>query len=188
MRNEIVRYHRWEDQQASLLGKLMIRKGLKMYGFNDECLELIEYNKYGKPYISGKINFNISHSGDYVICAISENIKLGIDIEKITRIDFNHFKSQFLAQEWNGIINSKNQLRQFYKYWTQKEAVIKAAEKGLSISLRSFFIRDCVATLRQEVWYLSDINIDSKEYCCSLAVDRKIRHIDVYLKKVYFNN
>jgi 4'-phosphopantetheinyl transferase len=38
-------------------------------------------NEYGKPYLRGysKFNFNISHSGDFVVCAIDE-LSVGIDI------------------------------------------------------------------------------------------------------------
>ena len=46
----------------------------------------IGFNAYGKPILLNtkyKIDFNISHSGDYVIMAIVYNAGIGIDIEQI---------------------------------------------------------------------------------------------------------
>lgn len=47
----------------------------------------IERNEYGKPYFSNRELpcFNISHSGDYIACALSES-EIGIDIQKIRGI------------------------------------------------------------------------------------------------------
>ena len=45
--------------------------------------DMIENNKYGKPYIKNNpIYFNISHSSDYVVIGISDSA-IGVDIEHL---------------------------------------------------------------------------------------------------------
>ncbi len=53
-------------------------------------------NHYGKPYLNGYPNyyFNISHSGEFVVCAISNN-PVGIDIEQIKQIEYEEIAKSF---------------------------------------------------------------------------------------------
>ena len=87
--------------------------------------------KNGKPLIDG-IHFNISHSGHQVICGFSNEGQLGVDLEKISPIDFEDFTSVFSVQEWAAIKNANNPIRAFYWFWTRKESIIKALGHNLS--------------------------------------------------------
>ncbi|WP_423237249.1 4'-phosphopantetheinyl transferase family protein [Clostridium putrefaciens] len=56
-------------------------------------------NQYGKPY-SGEypqFKFNISHSGDYVLCSIDDK-PIGVDIEEIKPIEYEEIAKNFLQQ------------------------------------------------------------------------------------------
>lgn len=107
------RFVRWQDRHANLFGKLLLIEGLKQYGFEDNVLTNLKYNKYSRPYLNSEIDFNISHSGEYVMCAISKSAKLGIDIEAIQGIDFKDFKKVMSAQQWQDINNSESPSRAF---------------------------------------------------------------------------
>ncbi len=72
------------------------------------------------------IDFNISHSNHFVVCAISTNCKIGIDIEQIKPTSLFDFKDRFSEEEWKIILTSDNTYFWFYYYWTAKEAAIKA--------------------------------------------------------------
>ena len=105
---------------------------------------IIEKNQYGKPYLKcyPNFNFNISHSGDFVVCAIDDK-PIGIDIEKIKNIEYKEIvKSFFSVNEFNYITKEQLniQLSKFYEIWTLKESYIKCCGKGLSIPLKSFSI------------------------------------------------
>lgn len=77
----------------------------------------IVYNLYGKPMIKGgNLNFNISHSGDWVIIGLAEK-NIGIDIQKIKN------KSQDFVKYVLG--NEMASVLQFIKTWTVKESFIK---------------------------------------------------------------
>jgi 4'-phosphopantetheinyl transferase len=87
-----LRFLRWQDKHSHLLGKLLLNEGFKNYGYENLLAEL-KYSHYGRPYLNEFIDFNISHSGNYVICAITNDsqLQLGIDIEKIEKINFPEF-------------------------------------------------------------------------------------------------
>ena len=100
-------------------------------------------NDYGKPFLLGKndFHFNLSHSGDWVVCAISDSV-VGIDVEKIKPTDFNISKRFFSKDEHEFIVcqKEKQKLEAFYDLWTLKESYIKAVGKGLHMSLSEFSI------------------------------------------------
>ena len=78
----------------------------------------IIYNENGKPYLKdNSIYFNISHSGDYVVCAISKNI-IGVDIQKNKKVSKS--KLVFTDEEL------ENNNIDLIKIWTKKESIIKA--------------------------------------------------------------
>lgn len=73
-------------RQEKLLGKFLLRTLLQReIGLNFEDYR-IGKGPYGKPYIRGisrPVFFNLSHSGKYLVCALSDR-EVGIDIERIT--------------------------------------------------------------------------------------------------------
>lgn len=102
-----------------------------------------ECNEFGKPYIKNSdIFFNLSHSGDYAICAVS-NSEIGCDIEKIVRTEDKIAKKFFCQEEYLYIASQPNEQarkEEFYRYWTLKESFIKAIGLGLKLHLNSFQI------------------------------------------------
>ena len=85
-----LRYRRWQDKQAYLLGKLLLAKHLANSGYDLKLLKDVCYTKFNRPYLKiNQVDFNISHSGDFVICAFSIDQMVGIDIEKFQSIDLD---------------------------------------------------------------------------------------------------
>ena len=107
-------------------------------------------NEFGRPYIanteySGTLFFNISHTENIVVLAVSKIEKMGIDIEWIARkrkfLDLaERFFSETEAREL-ALLPQAEQTDRFYEIWTLKEAYIKAQGKGLSIPLDSFYFQ-----------------------------------------------
>src|ERR1044072_4992363 len=130
-----LKYLRWQDRHAHLFGKMLLGEALQKFGLDSTCLHTLQYNEYDRPYIPGDIDFNISHAGEYVLCAIGRNVRLGIDIEKIHAVDFSDFENVMTDEQWKIIKNNDNPLKTFFSYWAIKESVIKADSRGLSIPL-----------------------------------------------------
>ncbi len=103
---------------------------------------IINTGEYGKPYISNheNIHFNLSHSNEMVLCAISD-MEIGVDIEYIDpEIDLTLAKNYFHNKEYENIMNAKNKAEEFFKYWVLKESYMKYTGLGMNITLDSFEI------------------------------------------------
>lgn len=167
-KENILKFKRWEDAHTSLLGKILLMEGLADMGYKDMTIDRIKMNEYGRPYFQEKIDFNISHSANAVVCAITDKGKIGIDIEKKSVIELDDFKKFLRPEEWILLKSSPEPLSLFYELWTRKEAVIKAIGKGLSIPLQDVILHDNSATYRKENLFLTSIQID-KEYSVTVA-------------------
>ncbi|WP_430408755.1 4'-phosphopantetheinyl transferase family protein [Kordia sp.] len=173
-RERIVKYKRWEDAQLSLLGRLLLQHGLKKINKGIHIEELLEYSAYGKPKLKEQqINFNISHSGHIVICVLTNTSEIGIDIEKMHNVNIEDFKTQMTTSEWDNIDTATNKTEAFFKYWTQKEAVVKASGKGFSIPLNSFEISNDQVNINNEDFFLKEIILD-KNYKCHIAFKEEL--------------
>ncbi len=107
-----------------------------------------KHNKHGKPSLQGKgrnrLEFNLSHSGGYALCAFQRKAQVGVDIEKViperpSEKLVNRFFSKTESREWKSISSDLRE-RAFFTCWTRKEAYIKATGKGMSKILGSFSV------------------------------------------------
>ncbi len=93
------------------------------------------YDKNNKPGLEGNpLFFNISHSREAFAFVVSENLRVGIDIEKVDRnIDFISITKRFFCeQESKIVLSSASESRDnFFLFWTRKEAVLKALGTGI---------------------------------------------------------
>ncbi len=86
-------------------------------------------NELGAPLPINGWHCSISHKPDYV-CAVLSSIPIGIDIEKIRPMSDMMFRKTASEQEWQ--IGGGKTETLFFRYWTAKEAVLKAGGRGLS--------------------------------------------------------
>lgn len=104
--------------------------------------------EHGRPEISPGQNktalrFNISHCRGLVACIINRQYDCGVDVEQIGRVrDAKSLAEGFFSRpECDALekCQSEAELRQlFCRYWTLKEAYIKARGAGLIIPLSNF--------------------------------------------------
>ncbi len=168
IKEQVYTFRRWQDRQAFILGKLLIWEGLKHHQYDQDCLSNLQINSYGKPYIDSSVFFNLSHSGQYVICAFYKE-EIGIDIEKIERVEIDDFKTIFSDQELNHLRISLTPLADFFRSWTIKESVIKADGQGLSLPLQLINTsEEGIVQLGKKTWYVKEVNL-FQNYCCSIA-------------------
>ena len=99
--------------------------------------EKIEIDRFGKPYAPQlERQFNLSHSGGYVVLAVSEGA-VGVDVQQLGAVRSGVARRCFTADEqaWA----AQNEER-FFTVWTLKESVVKAVGLGLRLKLNSFSV------------------------------------------------
>lgn len=155
---KIKKFRRWQDAHASLFGKLLLQKGLLNFGIPNDLANL-KTDRNNKPYLDGSsIGFNITHSGNLVACVLTdETLAIGLDAEEWKPLDIADFISCWNDEEWTAIRN--NEIQEFYKYWTAKEAVIKAEGQGLGIPLKEIMIKEGRATWNNREYFLEEVDI-----------------------------
>ncbi len=89
--------------------------------------------------------FNLSHSGDYVLCSIStkRGAKVGCDIETVKEARPRVARRFFLPAEtaWmEGQPSEREGAEAFYRLWVLKESFMKAVRRGMGLDTRSFEI------------------------------------------------
>ncbi|HUM05350.1 MAG TPA: 4'-phosphopantetheinyl transferase superfamily protein [Terriglobales bacterium] len=106
---------------------------------------VLQTEPLGKPFLtspSSRISFNLSHSENLALLAITEGRNIGVDIEFLRpRIDVVELSRGYLAPaELRHILALPpgEQTRAFFTCWTRKEAFLKAIGVGLSAPLDSF--------------------------------------------------
>ena len=184
LQTRILKYRHWEDAQRTVLGKALLIDGLYYLGFKNYFLKDVRLSEFNKPYFDNSIDFNISHSGEFVVCAISLAGSIGIDIEEIKPIVFTELQMFFSDNECNKIEQSHNSTISFYKYWTQKEAFLKAIGMGLHVPINEVEILDNKITWNNIEWFLQEIKLDER-YISYLSGKSQIVHIKV--EKINYN-
>jgi 4'-phosphopantetheinyl transferase len=100
---------------------------------------VFNYGAQGKPEIEGNlIQFNLSHSHDRAVYAISAKYPVGIDLEYIHPIGAAGLVDRFFSPSEQAIFHALPESQQqaaFFHAWTQKEAYLKACGTGLSTPL-----------------------------------------------------
>jgi 4'-phosphopantetheinyl transferase len=102
------------------------------------------YGPYGKPMLAGgerseDLRFNLSHSGDYCLCAVALRRDVGVDIEaQRSNVECLQLAERFFTRrEYETLKEEPDDLRpaKFLRYWTCKEAYLKARGIGISSGL-----------------------------------------------------
>jgi len=100
-------------------------------------------NQYGKPALKDhQLEFNLSHSGEFALIAVTQGHKVGVDVERVrSDLEFERITKRFFSQneisELMAVPPDQRQIA-FFDCWTRKEAYIKAQGLGLSLPLESF--------------------------------------------------
>lgn len=141
-RKKILMFRNYEDSLRSLFADILARYMLcgRLKISNQQLI--FDNNPYGKPFVlNRKVHYNISHSGNWVVCAVSD-LPIGIDTEEPGPIDLKIAESFFSSSENDMILHAKDEekIKLFYKLWVLKESYIKMHGMGLSIPLNSFSI------------------------------------------------
>ena len=94
----------------------------------------ITYEINGKPLLNSNYNISISHSHEIAAIAISDNSKIGLDIQLKESKIFN-IQNKFLNKSEKSNIGDDPTVDILTMVWTSKESIYKAiGQKGISFS------------------------------------------------------
>ena len=171
------RYYREKDKQRFILARAILRLLLARYLNRDAKQLIFEIGENKKPHVKGdtSLHYNVSHSGNYILIAISDS-EAGIDVEQpdpnmhyeeIMHISYN-------KPEADVVKASADPLQAFYTLWTRKEALLKATAKGIDDALKFIPSTDGThATMYNTIgsekdWIVQSFQIDN-EHIGSIA-------------------
>ncbi len=100
------------------------------------------YNDTGKPSLTldhhCDLVFNLSHSADCAVIAVTRGTDIGVDIEKIDpALEFHKLAERFLDRDEQLVLQrtpAPRKRRMFYRLWTAKESRLKMAGTGFTQS------------------------------------------------------
>ena len=117
-REKAMKYKNEVDQIRSLASSYLVNKLSK---------EPLLFNDMGKPFFENGPCFNISHSGQYIVMAVS-NKDIGVDIEENKEKDMSSLIRIFNEAEAKMIKEHAD----FYYLWCAKESLIKCIGSSIN--------------------------------------------------------
>lgn len=146
-RTRAERFYFERDRKRFIVGRGVLRTILSRYsGIAAKQLQFC-YGPRGKPDLAetsgvSKLQFNLSHSQELVLYAVTRDRLIGIDIEYMRPMESagQIVKSFFSVREsavWHSLPVHQQQTA-FFNCWTRKEAFVKAVGDGLALPLDRF--------------------------------------------------
>jgi 4'-phosphopantetheinyl transferase len=169
------RFHFPIHRNRYTAGRALLRQLLGCYaGLPPEQVVLHEGPR-GKPMldkgIGEDIQFNLSHSQDRLLVAVTRDCEVGADLEWVRPIaDLEALAHLVMsAAEWQDFkdVPQPDRTAVFYCLWTRKEALLKALGAGFSIDPRSLHVGS--AGQQAGAWRIYEASAPSG-YCGAVAV------------------
>jgi len=139
-REKAMTFLRPELQQKYIKTRGILRKVLSSY-LNIEPQQIqIKVGQYGKPYLDEyPFHFNLSHSKNKFVIAVSNCSEVGVDIEEARkRTNLAGLVDKCFSQQeqlfWHSL-SEQQKIPVFYCFWVRKEAFVKAVGRGIALGL-----------------------------------------------------
>ena len=166
-----------KDRMASLLASRLLKMAVEQEGLGGFCLSDVQYPDKGKPYWKSAgdtfLDFNISHSDNMIVVAISCSMNVGIDVERVRELKRLNFKMVLSVDE---LVHIQETPALFFELWSKKEAVVKAANTIGVGRMREVKIEGDQATLGEQRWHLKKLDLD-KQYVTHLATSGHVGEV-----------
>ena len=191
--DELERVHRIRlltQKQRTIAARGALRHILAQYlkmAANDIQLA---YNEHQKPYLAMAaqqfLHFNLTHSKDQALLAVTRNYPIGIDIEKIeSKFNLDIAKRYFSTTENQALaqLPAQEQVLAFFRLWSRKEAMVKAIGMGLSLPLSSFSVSPHdeteMITIGTQRWSLMPIPL-YQDFAAAVATSQTVKTISYW--------
>ena len=121
---KVMRYAKTDDKKLGVAAFALLCYALNLCGYKIGHYEF-STTENGKPYFKNlPLNFNISHTGNAVACAVSKT-EIGVDIQK-KNVEYSRVMHRICCENEIDLISaSENPIDDFVKLWTLKESHVK---------------------------------------------------------------
>lgn len=157
-----------KTKHSRIAADFLARKSVADFcGISEEDIRF-SANKHGKPYaVNAECCFSISHSGDYVLCAVSDK-EIGVDIEKIRTVHEKAAKRFATESEHEYIcLDPVN----FFRIWVLKEAYFKCIGTGLDSTVKEISFKVDGDSIRSDKEGFSFAFLDAPEgYIAAICI------------------
>lgn len=169
----ILKYQRWQDRQRVLLGNVLVRWVIRR--FTGVRHVQIARNEVGRPYLVGNDSwhgdFNLSHAGEWIVVALTDQGCVGVDVERIGKLNKDIMVYALSEAEMKAIHqkSEKEQTNFFYELWTMKEAIYKTGlfPNATPQLLDTIALKDKGKNIYTQLFYVD------REHPVSICSDRK---------------
>ena len=160
----------------------------------------IKKAEHGKPYLADypEVAFNLSHTADRAMIAVARQCQLGVDIEICKpRLNLFGLVAKCFAKEeaayWTQLPESQK-TQAFYRFWTRKEAFVKATGRGIALGLNhcvidpenpAGFLSVPERCGQPAAWHVLDVDL-GEGICSAVVADKQfavIRLMDFASKR-----
>jgi 4'-phosphopantetheinyl transferase len=184
--DEIARANRYfytKDKHRFIISRGAVRNILGKYlGLPAASIEF-ETGGNKKPHIKNtnniNVHYNISHSGDWILLAIS-NSPIGADTEQVIQgYSYKDVLPGNFSEAETEYINQTSPVERFFTLWTRKEALTKATGKGLDDDLKLIPALDGTHFVESKTissdddWLISTFQL-AENYSASVACSSKV--------------
>lgn len=168
MHNDVVR-----DRFVEVRGRMRLTLG-RWVNKSPKTLKIMKNNN-GKPYLADypEFSFNISHTGSFVVIVTGQNCLLGVDIEQCKpRSNLIGLVNKCFAEaekkHWLRLPEFER-LPEFYRFWTRKEAFVKATGQGIKLGLNQCVVNPKTMSAftaipetygKADAWRIHALNMD----------------------------
>jgi 4'-phosphopantetheinyl transferase len=140
------RFAREQLRRRFILSHAALRCILSLTSHGEPGQLRLDSTSKGKPFLvppnPADVRFNLSHSGDLALIAVTHHLEVGVDLEWETqrRGDLLEIAQRYFApaeREALAHVPSTEHRRTFFRAWTRKEAVLKASGHGISAGFQA---------------------------------------------------
>jgi len=166
LRERIERRRVLDDRRRSALGWRLLELDLQARGYQGLAAAGVDYPDSGKPRCEAGLDFSISHSGSLVACAVSDEGRIGLDVERVRSVSKVSWRRYLTELERARVAADPAVL---FELWTRKEAVVKARGRAGIADVPAVALEGRQARLHGERWYLMPLALCADHAACLAA-------------------
>jgi len=162
------KFIRLPDAERFILCRGLLRKLLADCLQTDPSALRFSRTPHGKPFLeNGPLEFNVSHSRNRLLIAVTRGRKVGVDIEFCRDgLNMNAIAKRWFSAEENACFAAAGRSEKtFFEIWSKKEAYVKALGTGVYKKLNTFSVpvggeSFMTGTSGKPLWFFKRLEID----------------------------